>query len=393
MPERRAGPLRALLFLAAAVLLLTPSRAAAFPFFITHGYTNCAQCHLDPSGAGALTAYGRAQAQILLATQYRPMEEEPGKSADFLYGVLPLPVPLTLQADVRSLVIPEPGNFRFVLMQADLRVGVQAGPFIAYGSLGTTDEGAEEARITSNDTGWNLISREYWLGVAPAKGWLIRAGRMNLPFGIRTEDHVLYTRAATRTTTNTDQQVGGAVLYNGKAIRTELMGIAGNFQVSPDAFRERGYSWYGAWGVTKTLELGASSLVTHADADVETALPRTRQAHGLFVRAAPIRRFPLAILAEGDVLLDRSEDVGRTGLTTTGVVDYEPVQGLRVQGIGQFCDPSFSDDGSAYSVGGAVQWFFFPRFDIRADAFYGNLRCTEGVAPQPLGLVQGHFFL
>ena len=391
MADTRNRGLRAVLLLVVSLAALLPGRAWAFPWFIHHGYVNCAQCHVDPSGAGPLSAYGRAQGEILLRTHYTPMTEEPGKSAEFLFGVLPLPVPLILQADVRSLVIPEPGNVRAILMQADMRAAVQTGVFVASGALGVVSEGARAAQVTTNPDGFNLVSREYWAGVNPAKGWLVRAGRMNLPFGIRTEDHILYTRSVTRTDTNDDQQVGVAASYTSRSVRAEVMGIAGNFQVAPDDFRERGYSGYLSYGISKTAEIGVSSLITHAKADIGTAEPRTRMAHGVFARGAPVQQ--LAFLGEFDMLHDGVQGTSANGAVFTGIADWEPVQGLHVQGIGQYCDPSFRDPGSVYTAGGAAQWFFAPRVDVRADLFYGTLTCTPGSTPSPLGLVQAHFYL
>jgi hypothetical protein len=384
--------LRAVLALAAVLLALLPGRAEAYPWMIRHGYTNCAQCHVDPSGGGVLTEYGRGQGEILVRTHYKKMTEAPGKQAEFLFGLLPLPEQVLLQADVRSMFIPQPGNMRFILMQGDLRAAVKAGPFLATGTLGAVSEGGQGAWVTGNDPGWNLVAREYWAGITPAKGWMIKAGRMNLPYGIRTENHILYTRSVTRTTTNDDQQVGAAVSYVSKRFRAEVMGIAGNFQVRPDVFRERGYSLYGTWAPEKTLELGVSSLVTVSEADVETLAPRMRQAHGVFTRYAPIE--PLAILAEASVLMNDDAGTASTGFVANAVLDWEPKQGVHLMGIGGYCDPSFADPAApAYTAGGAVQWFLAPRFDLRVDVMQGVLYCTPGATARPLGLLQAHVYL
>lgn len=254
--------LSAVLVTLASVLAFLPGRAFAYPWMIHHGYTGCAQCHVDPSGAGILTDYGRGQSEILLKSNFGKEPKNPEKVSSFLFGAVQLPKPLEIQADVRDIVIPEPGNVRVILMQADLRAAIAAGPFVASGSLGAVSEGAELARVTSNDTGFNMVSREYWIGATPTKGLTIRAGRMNLPFGIRTEDHVLFVRSATGTNINDDQQVGLSVAYGNKKMRGEVMGIAGNFQVSPDDFRKRGYSAYFSLTPTKTFEVGVSSLFT-----------------------------------------------------------------------------------------------------------------------------------
>ena len=52
-----------------ALLLVLAKPARAYPWMIRHGYAACMPCHTDPSGAGPLSDYGRAQGDVLLATQ------------------------------------------------------------------------------------------------------------------------------------------------------------------------------------------------------------------------------------------------------------------------------------------------------------------------------------
>ncbi len=396
MPEFYLRMWRALLALLVVLAALAPRQALAYPWMIKHGYTNCAQCHIDPSGGGTLTEYGRAQGEILVRTHYEKTaaDQTPGKIKDFAFGAVTLPKPLSLQADLRGLVIPEPGNVRTILMQADVSGAVQAGIFTAAGSIGPVSEGGEAAWLTQNTApnGWNLVSRDYWVGVTPMKGLLIRAGRIQLPFGIRSEDHELYVRNATRTDGNDQQQTGVAASYTSKKFRAEVMGIAGNFSVSPDVFRERGYSLYGSYAIKKTFELGISSLVTEAQEDIITLAPLTRQVHGVYTRASPVKS--VAILAEADLMLDKSPTASTTGIASSAMVDWEPAQGLHVMGIGQYCNPDLSSSAApAWTGGGAVEWFLVPRLDIRVDAFDGMLTCAAGGTPQGMGLLQAHFYL
>lgn len=383
------------LLASAALLALTlaPGRAWAFPWMIHHGYANCAQCHVDPSGAGILTDYGRAQGEILLRSNYGAEPKDPEKTGAFLFGAVNLPDVLKLQFDGRSLIVPDPANFRYILMQADARGAIQAGIFSASGAVGVVSEGAKLAQVTSNtDSGWNMVAREYWLGLNPVKGVSIKAGRMNLPFGIRTEDHILYVRDVTDTNTNDDQQVGASVVYTSKKVRAEVMGIAGNFQVSPDAFRKRGYSGYVSFLPSKTFEIGASSMWTTTQADFDTLAPANFMAHGLFTRAAPVQ--PLAIMAEADVTIANNNGDRALGLVGTAILDYEPVQGVHVQGIGQYCDSDFGNPAAAAWNGGlGAQWFFFSHMDVRLDGAYGTLFCTQGAEKSPYGLVQAHIYL
>src|SRR5882672_5766622 len=81
-----------------AVLQLFPGVAHAYPWMIRHDYTACAQCHVDPSGGGPLSQYGRAMGEVLLRTRYGAEaagadgdEAEPGPGGKFLWGALPLP--------------------------------------------------------------------------------------------------------------------------------------------------------------------------------------------------------------------------------------------------------------------------------------------------------------
>jgi len=376
--------------------------AQAYPWMVAHKYTSCGQCHVDPSGGGVLTGYGRALGEQLLPRGGgEDQSADPGKAKDFLLGAVALPRWLQLQADVRALGFPRPTldaagevsgwEARTILMQSDLRAAVEANGFVASGSLGAVSEGAQAAWVSSRDEGANLVSREWWAGFKPTKGLLVRAGRMNLPFGIRSEEHTQYVRTVTRTSINADQQAGVALAAQRKGFRGEVMAIAGNPQVAPDRFRERGASGFVAWAPLKTLEVGASGLWTTAEADVETLQPRTRASEGLFARWSPASG--VAVLAEAD-LLHETGDSQALGAATLAEVDWEATQGLHLRGIGQWCDTDFGDDSSGLATGwAAAQWFLLPRVDLRLDALHGTLRCTPGAEASWYGLGQVHFYL
>src|SRR5262249_33540934 len=65
--------------------------ARAYPWMIKHDYAACAVCHADPSGGGLLTAYGRAQSELLVRMPYGANLEEEPRYAGFLYGLVNLP--------------------------------------------------------------------------------------------------------------------------------------------------------------------------------------------------------------------------------------------------------------------------------------------------------------
>ncbi|HEY5377739.1 MAG TPA: hypothetical protein VIK01_28860, partial [Polyangiaceae bacterium] len=287
---RRAVALTYLLLLAGALLL--PRSAQAYPWMIRHDYTGCATCHVDPSGGGVLTAYGSAQGDILLRTRYGASAADPDEtpSAGFLWGAVKPPDWFLPSGSFRSLILADKvGTAGFggqlVLMQADLRAAIVKGGFRAYGSVGAVNVSGSAASVSGG-----LVSRQYWVGWSFADdALLLRAGRIDPPFGIRQIEHVFFVRVATRTDLNDTQQHGVSLAYSGGLLRGEIMAIAGNYQISPDVYRERGYSGYAEIAPLSNAAFGVSSLVTHAARDGTLRVPNTRQAHGVFTRWSPVR--------------------------------------------------------------------------------------------------------
>src|SRR5262245_34601416 len=157
--SRRGGPF--FLLLAA---LVAPGAAQAYPWMIRHGYSGCGVCHVDPSGAGLLTDYGRAQADLLMATRWsKEKMEEASPTADFGFGLFKLPDWLFLGFSYRGgeLVARSSTNNdsgeqvstatdrRWVHMVADLRAGLRIGRFRASGTIGWLPYPASAISITS----------------------------------------------------------------------------------------------------------------------------------------------------------------------------------------------------------------------------------------------------
>jgi hypothetical protein len=393
--------LSALLGLVAfAVLSLATSRADAYPWMIRHEYTGCAICHGDPTGGGVLTPYGRAQGDLLLRTRYstpKPGEEagEPSSTAGFLWGAFEPPEWLLLGGSVRGAAIVtkaagSPADVRYILMQADLRAMIRPSFFRAGGAIGFAHEGALPAAITSNAAN-NIVSREHWAGVAfKDDQFLIRAGRMNLPFGIRNIDHTLWVRKETRTDINSAQQHGVSFAYNGDTVRGEVMGILGNFQVHPDAYRERGAVGYLEYTISPRYTAGVSGLFTSALLDTTTGTTRKRGSAGIFGRGSPT--LPLVLMAEADMLFNApaatSISLGMVGMLQA---DYEPKQGIHVLGTGEV-----RVDTSGVSAGGwlGAAWFFLPHADARVDGIVQSVASAGGTSTLVTSFLgQLHFFL
>lgn len=378
--KRPAGGLFPLLafFIASVLCILAVSRSArGYAWMIRYGYNNCASCHADPSGGGLLTEYGRAQSDLILRSHYDGNGDdelrEPHPSYRFLAGAVDPPDAMLLGGSYRGLYVDtKAGEFedaRYVHMQADLQAQMALDRFVVNGSVGYAHEGARPAAVTHGDDK-NIVSRTHWVGykLGEAESWMVRGGRMNLPFGIRSIEHTLWARRDTRTDTNTAQQHGVAISYQGGEFRGEVMGIAGNFQVNPDRYRERGYSGFVEWAAAPSFAIGASSLLAHAEADTVTNRELLRGAHGAFVRYQLIR--PLVVLGEIDLLMTKldapSDSDMKLGHVAMLQLDFEPLQGVHVMATGE---TSNQGQGVGTSTGAwmSAAWFFMPHADMRLD--------------------------
>ncbi|MEP7050419.1 MAG: hypothetical protein ABJB12_08710 [Pseudomonadota bacterium] len=450
--------------LVALFVSLFPSRAHAYAWMIKHSYAGCPVCHADPSGGELLTAYGRAQSDLLLrmrygkpggsstgssegggdssfdsfdsdddskkpaaapaktdansgadedaadddksasdaaakpsdapaadaapAAEHQEMKIDEGSSLDtsgFLWGLVNTPDWLLLGGSYRQLAIYKlqpKGKFTTFPMMADVYGQVSVGHFRVEGSLGVVRVGvgspyARSAQVTGNQGDqWNLLSRTHWLGYDLADGQVtLRAGHMNLPFGVRIPEHTMWVRQATRTDRESAQQDGVALAFNGEKFRGEIMGIAGNYQVRPDKYRERGYSLYLEYMTSSRTALGISSLVTSAKEDRVNLDPKVvRQAHGAFMRSAFTDE--VTLLAEADGLFRTDHEAGYVGFAQ---LDYEVTQGLHLMATGEVLDQGYDKIVGGDRVLGAgqpqlgawgtVDWFCLPHVEFRVDLF------------------------
>ncbi|MFI5300717.1 MAG: hypothetical protein ACHREM_21760 [Polyangiales bacterium] len=393
-------------FLAVAVLfgaLLSARRASAYPWMIRHEYTACGQCHLDPSGSGLLTEYGRALGETVLRTHYRSGEaaEDPGRIANFLWGAVEPPDWLLLGGSVRpALMLMKVGDTAMpgapppvwtkdvLLMEGDLRAGIKTGGFRASVSAGVISTGGSRASIKGN-----LVSREHWAGYNFDDYFLlVRAGRINVPFGLRSIDHTQWVRTQTRTDINDAQQHGVSVTYSHGGVRGELMGILGNYQISPDAYRERGYAGFLELAPIPKLAIGISSLMTYAQKDLNLLVPDLRQAHGVFFRATPFKE--LVLLGEGDLVLDRPTGApNANGFASMVQADVEPIQGLHFIATAESWSPGGASTSASFGAWASVHWFFYSHMDVRFDYVYRDQAVGNVTLPVQVALLQLHAYL
>jgi hypothetical protein len=381
------------------VVLLWSDQALAYPWMLRHGFAQCGSCHTDPMGGETLTGFGRAIGDSKLSTQYDG-DDTPTSAGQLFYGVEE-PDWGRFGGSIRWLSMyraardDQPSDFTTFPMQIDAYGQLRFDRLRLAGSIGIAKvrEGSVHARpafLTSGEgDALNLLSRNHWVGYDVADGWLVRAGRINLPFGVRIPEHVMWVREGTRTDRESDQHHGVALSYAKGRWRGELMGIAGNYQIRPDEFRERGYSLHAEYMLDPRLALGISSLVTHAARDrLVLTEDLTRQAHGVTARVVPHR--DVALLAEVDLLASSRTSLGYVSFVQA---DYELVSGLHLLGTLESRDEGALDGLPArpgqgeMAMGGwlSVNWFFVTHFDFRFDAVFRQ--------DNPVTLLaQGHFY-
>ncbi len=383
---------------------LFSASAWAYPWMVKHNYGSCASCHVDPSGSGQLTQYGRAQADVLVRwhLEARKDDEEVPKSAHFLW-FLELPEFLNLSGNFRGGALIRPGAATPVIpliMATDLYATVNVGPIVGHVTTGVGIKNTGAAAIapicdtSKGACGVQWIAREFWAGAKFAdEAVMVRVGRMNMPFGLRNNEHTSFVRQVTKTDVNMGQQVGASASYNSESLRGELMAIVGNFQVGPDIYRERGYSAFAEYALNHNAYVGISSLVAGANADPLSGLPTSRHAHGLFARVAPSEK--LALLAETDFLAWQSpQRLDRLGFAALLQGDYDLFQGLHLMGTVEGMHTGSGEGGP--SLGGwlSAAWYFLPHAELRLDNIFRR-RSSPGVPSifEYALLVQLHLFL
>jgi hypothetical protein len=382
-------------------VVLWPTRVNAYAWMIRYGYTQCVTCHADPDGGGLLNPYGRAQGEILLRMRYTaPPDREPGTLAEPLFGLLHPSDSLLVGGDIRFAnvrVMPNGGEAqsRFILMQADALGQYALGRVRANGSVGYVSEGANGAAITrGTSTDAKLISRLHWVGIDIGRNreWLLRAGRIAIPFGIRSIEHTLFVRSETRTDINDSQSYGVAADYHQNRVRAGAMLIVGDLVVSPDHFRSRGYAGYAEYALDPTATVGASSMITWTKLDISYLTPAFRHAHGVFARYAPIRQAVLS--SEWDFLFTSqpTPDTNHLGAVGALAVDLEPVQGFH---FGPTYELDVRDFGGPTSYGYWVSawWFFLPHADLRLDVIGQSLGSPVGPNYATSAVAQVHIYL
>jgi hypothetical protein len=287
-------------------------------------------------------------------------------------------------------------------MQMDFYGAGFIGNFVIAASVGASRasnryEHSSKARLIGDieDEGLIAVSRNHWAGYRFSNDLMLRAGRLNLPFGIRTPDHVMWVRSETMTDRESDQQHGVSLVYSDHQLRGELLGSVGNFQLAQQ-FRAYGYSGYLEYSLDPGLAVGVSSMLLWAQKEPLTIRDNVttyqrevlRHAHGFTARYTPFEA--LVVLAEADMVKKSGAGIGYVGM---GTADFEPFQGLHFALTGEVLNrgkpapeglegnverevegPGRGD--TRLGLWGTINWFLLPHVDLRIDLVTRQRRAT-----------------
>jgi hypothetical protein len=327
---------------------------------------------------------GRVESEHLLSAGGDSFEV-PSDSAQFLWGLISEPENVRLGGSYRHMVLYSapvptvPSTLQQFPMQLDLYGSGTFGKFVVGASLGVARgiEGATHVRGAQlnreEGKGFIVLSRTHYLGLWLTEEALLRVGRLNLPFGVRIPEHVMWARESTRTDRESDQQHGASLAYQRGRWRTEAMLVIGNFQINPDRYRERGFAGSLEYLLSPKLALGGSALVTRAQEDAFTRVKNAvRYAYGINGRWG--LSSSVSLLGEFDLLHEQGRSRGYTGFLQA---DYEPVRGLHFMATGEVLDQGLLEEGDVLAVRGAgaarygswlsIGWFPAPHFELRLD--------------------------
>jgi hypothetical protein len=396
--------LRALAVALIAVVGFLPRTASAYPWLIRHDYTVCVVCHTDPSGANLLTAYGRSLSQSLLSTELAvKADEEAGAIKDFAFGAVPLPENVQLGAFWRQGYIQNLNtdlqriDKRPLTMRIDLEAYAKFGNF-SFNVLGgvlpseSANGGREALMLTREPGDVAYVARTYWAGMDMQDGdAILRAGRMNLPFGLRNPEHNAWVRSETRTDYNQQQQHGISYYWGNGTYRVEGMLVEGNLQMHPEKFRERGFVGY----VERRFE-GGQSLALQAQAlHSQTSLLAadggglTRQSYGAFYRLVPHET--IAIMAEANLLVNTFDSETKWGNVAFVQGDWELFRGGHMMVTLEEKKSALA--GADRMYGAWLSGVIFPvsHLELRADSIYR--KAEHGGDPSITILFQGLVYL
>ncbi len=371
--------------LAVVVFSAASGEAPGYPEFqFSTGAVRCSTCHVSPSGGGLLNAYGRSEAEESLSTF--------GGNGKFLYGAWEEPDWIHFGVDLRGAALVRSSgvgtDFLAFPMQGDTYVDFFFGDFTAAVIVGPR----AQARTPRESALARMNSREHWIMWRPkAQGPYARAGRFHAPFGLRQQDHTVFTRRflGFHSFEESYNLSAGVVRNDWEAHGTLFMPAPGPLQTVLGA----GPAAFGAVGMyEKRLgkrrgSAAAQGRLAKSSSDIRTTLG------GVGKWNFPTLK--LLVMGELDLTHQNFDAAGapsRYQLTSYVGATYFATQGVMLGAAVQRHDTDLTVKATAYDAAQlSLQWF--ARSHIELHTLYRLEFSGAFEKPRHLALWMLHYFL
>ncbi|MCB0393305.1 MAG: hypothetical protein KDD25_02025 [Bdellovibrionales bacterium] len=345
---------------------------------VSHGYPNCAACHVSPSGGGLLTDYGRSLSKELMSTWSLGMSEDP------FFGLVKNTENIKLGGDVRTIqTYLENENVKqgkYFLMQSNLELGLTYGGLWAIGTVGTK-EGPNE----TEDKG-TFLSERHYLMLELSEDSRVRAGKFRQTFGLNDPNHTRVTKAFTGFGLNTETY-NLEVFKAWETHEVTFSSSLGRLDIPRDESSERNFSLTFAHYLGGSSKLGTSYLIGESDL-------QRRSLADLFGAISFLERG----IWKFDLVYEQStpesdHDTKDKQLATFTSLGYQVAKGLTPYLVYEFVQTDLDEvDSKQYRPGVGFQWLPFPHFEIQSEYKYQTVESDKG-NPNHVGWILFHLYI
>lgn len=325
--------------------IVLPMRTYGYVENVTHGYPNCMACHVNPTGGGILTDYGRSLSSELMSTIKTTNFQKPfyglGKNTETIKWGGHV---RTIQTRFENDQIKRGSSF---LMQNNIEAAAYVKDFIFVGTVGT-----KEGPSQVPDRG-EFLSERHFLIYKADNTVMVKAGKFRQNYGLNDPNHRRFTKNNLGFGSNSEtyQLEVFKFFENGEAVISTSLGrldqpkdqreknfmvqgthyldgksrLTGNILIGESSTSRR--SIYGINGVFPLFSKH-NVLRFELDYQVSEALvssgPRNEKTHGLFGNILVGRKifdglFPYLVYEQRQTNLDFS----RNSLTTSPGVGFQ----------------------------------------------------------------------
>ena len=219
-------------------------------------------------GGGALNDYGRALfATEITAADASVSEDQLSNESGFL-GATELPWWFRPGAKFRGMFLKtrieddKNSTTRFIPMQLSFNTAILLDEKADKIFVGSVDYVPTPARFgsTSEPKPMSLVAKDYYFRWLMTKGYILYAGLMDKPYGIRQPDHTAFNRGINEFGLNQNDQSHGVILQ----VNVDKYEMFANYFIGnlnqDEPLRQKGFSLMGEYALDKELTVGLSFL-------------------------------------------------------------------------------------------------------------------------------------